>query len=262
MNKLVVGLIMLTLTHIIISTINNPLLAAESQKAGSSASFLTYNDTAYGISIKYPSNWQIDESAHEYLLAILQNLTSESQMTNDSQNNAIKSKVSQILDAFGLESVSDVVGLSPDKKAEVFQKVSQEFKEGAAQVIVAFISPAEDESDVFGENLNIVIENISAASPISLNDYVNAGIENLKDGFQHLTIVQPPTEITIDGKPAMTVVYTGTSPLHASLTGKILQVFTIKGDSGYILTFTSTPETYSTYAPTFEKILQSFKITN
>jgi hypothetical protein len=61
MKKLVMGLIMISITFVLISTVNNFLLAAEPLRAHSSASFLTYNDTAYGINIKYPSSWEIDE---------------------------------------------------------------------------------------------------------------------------------------------------------------------------------------------------------
>jgi hypothetical protein len=232
---------------------------AESQKADSTASFLTYNDTAYGISIKYPSNWQVDQSANEYMLAILQNLTSQSQGANDNQKNAIKSKVSEILEAFGLGSVSDVVGLSPDKRAEILQLISQKLNEGTFQVIVSIMSPPEDEFEAV-ENMNIVAENISTLSPISLHDYVNANIEGMKSGFQDFTLVQPPKEVTIDGKPAMTLLYTARHPVNESTTVKNLVVFTINGNTGYAMTFGAVPETYSLYAPTFEGMLQSFKI--
>jgi hypothetical protein len=104
MQKIGMRLIILGVTLAMILTLNSLWLVGESQTVESNESLLTYNDTAYGISIQYPSDLQIDQSAHEYLLAILQNLTSESQMTNDSQNNAIKSQISDILNAFGLES--------------------------------------------------------------------------------------------------------------------------------------------------------------
>ena len=199
MTKFVVGLIMLAIEFIIISTVNNPLLAAELPNADNSTSFLTYNDTTYGISINYPSSWQIDESIHQTLISFLQNLSSsESQTENDRQNNAIKSKISEVLDAFGLESVSDVFGLNPDKRAEFLQIITQVLNEGSSQVIVMFRSPPKDELDTIIENLNIVTGNISAAPSISLNDYVKANIEGTKTGLQDFAIVQPPKEIIID----------------------------------------------------------------
>ncbi len=254
---------MLAIPFVLISAVNNSLLATELPNVNNNATFLTYNDTAYGISIEYPANWQIDESVHQHMLSFLQNLTSsESQIANGEQNNAIKSKISEALDAFGLESVSDVFSLNPDKRAEFLQKMSQLLSEERTQVIVGINSPFEDESDALVENLNIVVANISELSPISLGDYVDGNIEGLKTYTQDFAIIQPPTEITIDGNPAMTLVHTGRGPLDTSLEVKFLNVFLIKKNTGYILTFTTTPESYSLYASTFEKMLKSFKITD
>jgi hypothetical protein len=262
MKKVVVGLTMLAITFILIQTVNNQLFAANVPNADVSEPFITYNDTTYDISVKYPSDWQIDESAHQYLISLLQNLSSsESQTENDRQNNAIKSKVLEILDAFGLQSISDVFGLSPDKRLEFLQIMSRALNEGS-QVIVTFTSRPEDEFDKIIENMNIVVNNNSAATSISLNDYVNANIEGMKTGLQDFTIVQPPTKITIDGRPAMTLVYTARLPIYASTTVKNLAVFEINANTRYVLTFTSTPETYSAYAPTFERMLHSFKTNN
>ena len=254
-------LIVLSITLAMISTLNSLLLIGESQPAESGESLLTYNDTAYGISIRYPSDWQIDQSAHEYLLAVLQNLTSE-QMTNDSQSNAIKSQISDILNAFGLGGVSDIAGLTPDRREVFLQTLSQALSEGQAQVIVSFRSPSEVEVDPWLEGMNIVVENLSAVSsiPISLNDYVNANIKAINKASQNFKLEQPATEVTIDGRPAMTFAYTSTSPFDPSLTGKIMNVIVMKGNIGYVLTFSSNPEAYPTYLPTFEKMFQSLKI--
>ena len=232
----------------------------EPKQEDSNSSFLTYNATAYGISIKYPSNWQIDQSGNEFLLSVLQNLTSESQMTNDSQTNAIKSKVSEILQAFGLGSVSDVVGLNPDKKTLLLQKVSQIVNAGTYQTIVSIISPPEDEFDTTMESMNIVSNNISTVSPMSLRDFTNLNIEGLKSAFEDFTMVQPPKEITIDGKSAMTLICTLRFSSDDSVTVKNLIVLMVNGNTAYVLTFGAIPESYSTYAPTFERMLQSFKI--
>lgn len=261
MQKSVMRLIILGIVLTIILALNGLLLAAEAQKLDGNASFVTYNNTAYGISINYPSNWQIDETANEYLLAILQNLSSYSQGENDNQNNALKSKVSEVLDVFGLESVSDVLGLSPDKRAEVLQLISQKANEGTFQTIVTIISPPEDEFDTTIENMNIVAEKIPTESSTSLKDYTNANIEGLKILFQNVTIVQPPKEITINGKPAITMIYTAKLP-EVPVTIKVLVVLAIKGNTGYVMTFGGIPETYSTYESIFEKMLQSFRISN
>jgi hypothetical protein len=259
MNKLAAGLITLATAFIIISTFNNLLLAAESPKADSSESFLTYNDTIYGISISYPSNWEPQEIGPELLISILENI-SNSEKQGLANNNEVASKVSDILEMFGLKDVSDVLGLNPIERSEFFKKMSQALNEGTFQIAVAIVSPPENESDVLFENMNIVVDNISAISPISLTDYVKANIEGMKVGYDNFRLVEPIKEIIVDGQPAISFVYTGT--IGQTENQKNLQAYIIRGDTGYVLTFGAIPETYSVYAPTFERMLQSFKIKN
>lgn len=256
------GLITLGIMFTIVATLNNLIQAVESQKANINESFLTYNNTAYGISIQYPSNWQIDESGNEFLLAILQNLSSYSQGANDDQNNALKSKASEILDEFGVESVSDLLGLNPDNKAEILQKISQMVNEGTYQTVVSIMAPSEDEFDTTVENMIIAADNISSICPISLHDYTNANIEGIKKMFQDFKIVQSPREVTIDGRSAMTFVYTMRHPVVESVILEISNVHMINGNTAYVLTYGYVTETYSEYESTFEKMLQSFKINN
>jgi hypothetical protein len=126
-------------------------------------------------------------------------------------------------------------------------------------MVVAIVSPLENESDFGFENMNIVIQNISELPPISLTDLVNANVEGMKVGFESFEIVKPMKEIIVDGKPAISFVFTG---MIGGVNQKDLQVYTIKGDIVYTLTFSAVPETYSTYEPIFEKMVQSFRISN
>lgn len=255
------GLIALGIMFTIVVALNGLVQVSESQKVHSNESFLTYKNTAYGVSIQYPLGWKVDESANEYLMSFLQNLSSsESQTADDRQNNAIKSKISDALDAFGLEGVSDIFGLSADERAEFLQLASKLLNEGTSQVVVSVASPPENELDGDIENLSIIAVKISAASPISPNDYAKTVIEGLKMIPSNVTILQPPMEINIDGKPALKSVYTMTSPFDESSTRKILNAVAVNENIAYVLTFTSSPENYSTHAPTFEKMLQSFRI--
>ena len=130
-------------------------------------------------------------------------------------------------------------------------------------MIVSFRS-SKGQADPWLEGMNIVVENLSAVSPnpIAQNDYVNANIEVISRASQNFKLEQPATEIIIDGRPAMTFAYTSTSPFDSSLTGKILNVIAMKGNTGYVLTFSSNPEAYPSYLPTFEKMSQSLKISD
>ncbi|HSA72627.1 MAG TPA: hypothetical protein VLD84_01610 [Nitrososphaeraceae archaeon] len=93
-----------------------------------------------------------------------------------------------------------------------------------------------------------------------LADYVNANIDGMKVGHDTFRLVEPLKEIIIDGQPAISFVYTGT--IGGTENQKSLQLYMIRGSTGYVLTFAAIPETYSMYEPIFEKMLQSFRISN
>lgn len=251
----------------VILILGNIPLVVESQEVGSkkpmqpvAESFLTYRDTIYGIGISYPSSWQIIEPTLELMLAVLENMSfPDSQTFNLEQKNEITSRAAEVLEQFGLKKVSELLGLSPDEKSEFFQRMSQAIKEEQLQLIVGIVSPPENESDTVSENMNIVVENISTLSPISLKDYVNANIEGLKISTPQFDIVEPVKEIKVDGNPAISFVYTDGSSEEQ---GKAMQVYTIRGQMAYIFTFGGVADTYSSYLPIFQKMLGSVEINN
>ncbi|HSA72717.1 MAG TPA: D-glucuronyl C5-epimerase family protein [Nitrososphaeraceae archaeon] len=86
MNVLFSRLIWLVLTLTIITALNNILLIAHSQEIYSKGSFLTYNDTIYHTSINYHSNWEIQELSSEFLLSVLENISSSEKQTLDNND--------------------------------------------------------------------------------------------------------------------------------------------------------------------------------
>lgn len=251
----------------VILILGNIPLVVDSQEVGSkkpmqsvAESFLTYRDTIYGIGISYPSNWQIIEPTLELMIAVLENMSfPDSQTFNLEQKNEITSRAAEVLEQFGLKKVSELLGLSPDEKSEFFKRMSQAVKEEQLQLIVGIVSPPENESDTVSENMNIVVENISTLSPISLKDYVNANIEGLKISTPQFDIVESVKEIKVDGNPAISFVYTDGSLEEQ---GKAMQVYTIRYQMAYIFTFGAAADTYSSYLPVFQKMLGSVKINN
>jgi hypothetical protein len=249
----------------VILILGNILLVVESQEVGSkkpvqpvTESFLTYRDTIYGIGISYPSSWQIIEPTLELMLAVLENMSNpDSQTFNLEPKNEITSRAAEVLEQFGLKKVSELLGLSPDEKSEFFKRMSQAMKEEQVQLIVGIVSPPENESDTISENMNIVVENISTLSPISLKEYVNANIEGLKISASLFDMVEPVKEIKVDGNPAISFVYTESSSEEQ---GKAMQVYTIRDQRAYIFTFGASVDTFSAYLPTYLKMLESVEI--
>lgn len=251
--------IILAATLSLLLIMSSAVMRSESQDVNNSSVYSTYNDTAYGISINYPSNWEVDESSYQYILSLFQNLSS-TEWQNDTMYDDMRSKVSEVLHSFGLKSLSDIFGLSKDKRTEFIQFTSKVLREGDYQVLV-ILRPVGEHSNILG-SLNIVSGNISSLTPISLSEYMDESIDTLKILTPDLTIDQQPKEIVINGVPAMTIIHHARNPLYESHTFKFLTAIFIKGETVYILTFSSPPEIYPTLLPTFNSMLESFKINN
>ena len=75
------------------------------------------------------------------------------------------------------------------------------------------------------------------------------------------SIIEPMKDITVDGHPAISFIFTD-SVADGHGKQKTLQVYTIRGDSGYILNFATTMDDYPMYLPIFQRMLESFEINN
>jgi hypothetical protein len=122
-------------------------------------------------------------------------------------------------------------------------------------VVVNFYSPPETYSDVFSENLNVVVSKGDNTEPPSLDELLNAVTLPLKQYFGvHDTITSQ--DLILDGIPAKKITYS------YKLFDKALQntqVFLIKSGKVYVITYVCDPLTCPVYLPTFEKMIQSFR---
>ena len=117
--------------------------------------------------------------------------------------------------------------------------------------LVAFSPPFKNNSDIVGK-LIVQVDNISNIKPITLANYANNTISDLRQDFR-----VSESNATLAGNPAYKIVYTG---LEASIDLKAMMVMTIKGDRAYIISYTAEPEKYSYYLPTVQKMIDSFEI--
>lgn len=107
------------------------------------------------------------------------------------------------------------------------------------------------------------LTNLTTVSVVSLNmsvgslsDYTNNRIETLKSNANYTLIESGNT--TLAGNPAYKAVYTLN---YAGISAKIMEIWTIKDDKTYTITFTTTnPENYDRYLNTAQKMIDSFKI--
>lgn len=134
-----------------------------------------------------------------------------------------------------------------------------EKKVGKMGTVVAFLSPPENASDEFRENVNIVIEDISS-QPMTLDEYTNLSLNQLDQFVQNPNILES-SEDTLSGIRAYRLVYTGEMESNGNVYAlKWLQVYTIKNNKVYMFTYTSAEDSYSDYLDSVEEMIDSFEI--
>ena len=134
-------------------------------------------------------------------------------------------------------------------------------------VVAAISSPLENNFDTFAENFAIGIQNLRTGT--SLDDYGQAAVALLKSQppGSDFELTDSPVSTTLGGLPAQKIEYTMTSPSDRAITTnptKIqgIQVWTINDDSAYVVSFAAAEDQFSSYLPTIQKIIDTFRITN
>lgn len=121
---------------------------------------------------------------------------------------------------------------------------------------VAFVSPRETPSDFFAENVVLIVEPI--VSSISAEEYVNASMNNMRNGA--IQFVGEPQPTQVSGQPRYRVVYTAPLPGQVPLAGKSLLVMFIRGEYGYALTYTAEATHYDTFLARVEKMISTLTL--
>lgn len=116
-------------------------------------------------------------------------------------------------------------------------------------LIVAFIGPVENN---FAVNINIYSENVKG---MDLQEYVASNKKGLASSFPGYNLILEKNT-TINSLEAYELIYT------AKLRNKDLkykQVFLIKDDEGYIITFAALKDNFDKYIAVFEKSIGTFR---
>jgi eukaryotic-like serine/threonine-protein kinase len=118
--------------------------------------------------------------------------------------------------------------------------------------LVIFLSPKQSDSDKFQEKLTISTETLSS----TLDESKNLFIKEIKNSLSGANIVDT-SEITLANKRANKLVFTGSNGENRL---KNLQVWTLKGDQAYVITYTATIDDYDKFVQTAETMIKSFEI--
>ena len=138
---------------------------------------------------------------------------------------------------------------------EIDYPADWELQEGFMGTVAVFLSPAESEADLFQENLNIGTQDLSA-TPMSLASYTEINVLQIEELITDSEVLES-TSTTLAGNPAHVVVYTGAQGVF---TLKWLQVWTIKDNMVYMLTYTAEEASYNKFMSSIEGMINSFKI--
>jgi eukaryotic-like serine/threonine-protein kinase len=133
--------------------------------------------------------------------------------------------------------------------------------------ITKFISPPEDESDVFGDNINIAVENLPS-NTTDVFQYTNVSIGLVSRSIPGFDLILSSNSANVSGLPAVEKVFTAKqAALDKNLTAvavdlKMMQLYTLKNDRGYVITYRAEISNYDKYLPTVQKMISSFQILN
>jgi hypothetical protein len=118
-----------------------------------------------------------------------------------------------------------------------------------------FNSPPENDTDIFRENVRLVINTVS--NNTALSNFTGAALASYLELYSDLELIElSSTNLTNNAIPAYKLV--------ASLPQEgldFMQIFAIKENKVYTILYSSEKTTYSTYLPIIEKMINSFEVT-
>ena len=121
--------------------------------------------------------------------------------------------------------------------------------------VVAFISPQSGNND-FQEKIILSIEDYSGSLEQSKADFT----KEINQVFSAAKIIET-SSTTHAFKPAYQIIYTWKDEEN-NLDLKNLQIWTLKGNKAYILTYTAREDNYNKFLPVVKKMIKSFEISS
>ena len=143
------------------------------------------------------------------------------------------------------------------QRVRISYPLSWNIQENVMGAVATFNSAQEGANDRFRENLSIIIQDLGEQKEkVTLKQYTETILGYLPRIIPGVQIVESK-EIILSKVPAYRVVCTAQ---QAEFRLKILQVWTMKNNRTYMLTFTAEENKYPLFVKTVEKMLKTFKI--
>ena len=121
---------------------------------------------------------------------------------------------------------------------------------------VIFLSPSEGALDIFRENVNVVIQDLSK-NPVDIKEYSETALKQLESAFDTGFQIVESGEARLAKTPAYHVVYLVKSK---DIELKIMHVWTVIGLKAYQLTYTALSNKYDENLGKVEKMINSFAV--
>jgi eukaryotic-like serine/threonine-protein kinase len=127
-----------------------------------------------------------------------------------------------------------------------------------AASLVTFLASLESESNTYPAGLGVKVQHMKSSKNISLNEITKVQIKNLTQGHPDLKLIES-TDYKVGGNNAHKIVFTATDDKKNER--KAMQIWTLRGDKAYLITYKAEPGKYSRYLPIIQKMVDSFQFT-
>jgi hypothetical protein len=138
---------------------------------------------------------------------------------------------------------------------------------GGGISIIQFFSPLQNKSDIFRENVNIAIENLPN-NKTNVTQYSRASLSVIAKSLPGFNLTKSNISENFHGTPAVEKTFTAKQAVldrnlkAVALDLKMTQIYTLKNNKAYVITFAAESSNYDRFLPTVAKILDSFQIMN
>jgi len=127
-------------------------------------------------------------------------------------------------------------------------------QENVPGVIAAFLSPRENDNDMFQENVNFVIQDLGGVE-VTLEQYVDASKQQLGALIGDFKVESEETGALDDGTAAYNVIYTGK---QGELVLQWQQAYVIMDGKAIVITYTAEPDSFDTFIDQAAEIIDSW----
>ena len=182
----------------------NPEATSKQESLETQPSSLTYEHEQQGITIKYPSDWEVRQGQQDKTI----NYPSDWEVNEDQLD-----------------------------------------------IVVVFLSPLENEDDRYQEKVNLVVMDLTS-EPMTLQEFTQISQQEINLIITDAKI-NSLTDIVISGEPAKKIDYQGKQEQKDY---HWRQVWLIKNDHVYLLTYSAVDADYEKYLPLVQEIFDSLQI--